>query len=119
VVVTGQCVEFGTVGLPYVPLAGCFRGLAAAFGPDAVTEAAGAAEPALRAMIEGAPPVERDERMAASIRLDEVVTTLLEHLSSERPSSSSSRTSTGRTPPRSTCCASRRASCNAVGCSWC
>ena len=29
VVVRGQCVEFGTVGLPYVPLAGVFRGLAA------------------------------------------------------------------------------------------
>jgi DNA-binding CsgD family transcriptional regulator/tetratricopeptide (TPR) repeat protein len=84
VVVTGQCIEFGTVGLPYVPLAGVFRGLAAAFGTDAVTEAAGAAEPALRAMIEGAPPVERDERMGID-RLDEVVTTLLEHLSSERP----------------------------------
>src|SRR5688572_33156768 len=54
VVVTGQCVEFGTVGLPYVPLAGVLRGLAAAFGADAVTEAAGAARPALRAMIDGA-----------------------------------------------------------------
>lgn len=84
VIVTGQCVEFGAVGLPYVPLAGVLRGLAAAFGADAVTEAAGAARPTLRAMIEGTPPVERDERTGID-RLDEVVTTLLEHLSSERP----------------------------------
>ena len=33
VVVTGQCVEFGAVGLPYVPLAGVLRGLAAASEP--------------------------------------------------------------------------------------
>jgi DNA-binding CsgD family transcriptional regulator/tetratricopeptide (TPR) repeat protein len=84
VAVTGQCVEFGTVGLPYVPLAGVFRGLAAAFGTDAVTEAAGAARPALRAMIEGATPAERDERTGVD-RLDEVVTTLLERLSADRP----------------------------------
>ncbi|MCU1418587.1 MAG: helix-turn-helix transcriptional regulator [Schumannella sp.] len=84
VVVTGQCVEFGTVGLPYVPLAGIFRGLAAAFGSDAVFEAAGAGRPALQGMIEGAAPVERDERMGIE-RLDEVVTTLLEQLSARRP----------------------------------
>ena len=84
VVVSGQCVEFGSVGLPYVPLAGVLRGLATAFGADAVTEAAGAARPTLRAMIEGAPPVERDERTGID-RLDEVFTTLVEHLSSERP----------------------------------
>ena len=36
------------------------------------------------AMIEGAPPAERDERMGIE-RLDEVVTTLLERLSAERP----------------------------------
>ena len=84
VVVTGQCIEFGTVGLPYVPLTGVFRGLAAEFGPDAVIEAAGASQPALRAMIDGAPPVERDERIGID-RLDEVVTTLLERLSAIRP----------------------------------
>ncbi|MEO8263590.1 MAG: AAA family ATPase [Pseudolysinimonas sp.] len=84
VVVTGQCVEFGTVGLPYVPLAGVFRGLAATFGADAVVEAAGAARPALRAMIDGGPPADRDERTGID-RLDEVVTTLLERLSSQRP----------------------------------
>ncbi len=84
VTVTGHCVEFGTVGLPYVPLAGIFRGLAAAFGDDAVFEAAGAGQAALRGLIEGAPPVERDERMGIQ-RLDEVVTTLLERLSARRP----------------------------------
>jgi DNA-binding CsgD family transcriptional regulator/tetratricopeptide (TPR) repeat protein len=84
VVVRGQCVEFGTVGLPYVPLAGVLRGLAAAFGPEAVVGASGATSPSLRAMIEGAPPADRDERTGID-RLDEVVTTLLERLSTERP----------------------------------
>jgi DNA-binding CsgD family transcriptional regulator/tetratricopeptide (TPR) repeat protein len=84
VVVSGQSVEFGTVGLPYVPLAGVFRGLAAAYGPDTVVEAAGASQQTLRAMIDGAPPVERDERMGID-RLDEVVTTLFERLSAIRP----------------------------------
>ncbi len=84
VVVTGHCVEFGTVGLPYVPLAGIFRGLAAAFGDDAVFEAAGAGQAALRGLIEGVQPVERDERMGIQ-RLDEVVTTLLERLSADEP----------------------------------
>ena len=84
VVVRGQCVEFGTVGLPYVPLAGVFRGLAAAFGSDAVLEAAGTVNPSLRALIDGTPAVERDERTGID-RLDEVVTTVLERLSSQQP----------------------------------
>lgn len=79
----GQCVEFGTVGLPYAPLAGVFRGLVKQFGEEAVFDAAAGAVSTLRSLVEVRTPVERDERLGVE-RLDEVVTTVLEQLSADR-----------------------------------
>ncbi len=83
IVTRGQCVEFGTVGLPYAPLAGVFRDLVRAVGDDAVFEAAAGAVSTLRSLVELRTPVERDERLGVE-RLDEVVTTVLEQLSRDR-----------------------------------
>lgn len=83
-VTRGQCVEFGDVGLPYAPLAGVFRDLVSAFGDDAVFAAAAGGVSTLRALVELRTPQERDERMGVE-RLDEVVTTVLERLSADRP----------------------------------
>ncbi|QEO10173.1 helix-turn-helix transcriptional regulator [Protaetiibacter larvae] len=84
VVTRGQCVEFGAVTPPYAPLTGVFRGLAAAFGEQAVFDAAAGGAATLRALVELRTPVERDERLGVE-RLDEVVTTVLEQLSADRP----------------------------------
>ena len=83
IVAIGQCVEFGTVGLPYVPIAGLIRGLADSLGMDAVLDAAGAGAGTLRDLIDGA----HSSRAASAAvdRLDEVVTNVLERLSAERP----------------------------------
>lgn len=83
VIARGQCVEFGTVGIPYAPLVGVLRDLVAAVGSDAVFSAAAGGAPTLRGLVEASTPVERDERLGAE-RLDEVVTTILETLSEAR-----------------------------------
>jgi len=83
VVVRGQCVEFGTVGIPYAPLVGVLRDLVDAVGSDAVFAAAGGGAPTLRTLVEAHAPIERDERLGVE-RLDEVVTTILEQLSADR-----------------------------------
>ena len=83
VVARGQCVEFGTVGIPYAPLVGVLRDLVAAVGSDAVFEAAAGGAGTLRTLVEARTPVDRDERLGVE-RLDEVVTTILETLSATR-----------------------------------
>ncbi|GMA92435.1 hypothetical protein GCM10025869_29640 [Homoserinibacter gongjuensis] len=45
VVARGQCVEFGTVGVPYAPLIGVLRDLVDAVGTEAVFAAAAGARP--------------------------------------------------------------------------
>ncbi len=84
VTVFGQCVEFGTVGIPYAPLVGVLRDLVDAVGADAVFAAAGGGATTLRTLVEARTPIERDERLGVD-RLDEVVTTIFERLSTERP----------------------------------
>ncbi len=84
ITVYGQCVEFGTVGIPYAPLVSVLRDLVDAVGAEAVLAAAGGGASTLRTLVEARTPVERDERLGVE-RLDEVVTTILERLSAERP----------------------------------
>ncbi len=79
----GQCAEFGSVGIPYVPIAGILRDLTARLGEDAVFEAAAGGVTLLRALVELRAPAERDERLGV-VRLDEVVTTVLERLAGNR-----------------------------------
>lgn len=83
VVARGQCVEFGTVGVPYAPLIGVLRDLVDAVGTEAVFAAAAGGAGTLRGLVEARTPAERDERLGVE-RLDEVVTTILETLSAER-----------------------------------
>ncbi len=83
VIARGQCVEFGTVGVPYAPLVGVLRDLVDAVGTEAVFAAAAGGAGTLRGLVEAHTPAERDERLGVE-RLDEVITTILETLSSER-----------------------------------
>ena len=78
----GQCVESATVDIPYAPLAGVFRAIERAIGPEAFLGAAGVGGPVLRSLAEGAPSARGQGGLD---RLDEVVTILLETLSAERP----------------------------------
>jgi DNA-binding CsgD family transcriptional regulator len=78
VVALGQCVEAATVAIPYAPLAGVLRSLGRELGMDAVIDAAGPGAAALRRLASGDP--DRDGG-GASMRLDEVITTVLETLS--------------------------------------
>ncbi|MGN6273302.1 MAG: helix-turn-helix transcriptional regulator [Protaetiibacter sp.] len=83
VIARGQCVEFGTVGVPYAPLIGVLRDLVDAVGTEAVFAAAAGGAGTLRGLVDGRAPVDRDERLGVE-RLDEVVTTILETLSVDR-----------------------------------
>ncbi|MET0480428.1 MAG: AAA family ATPase [Mycetocola sp.] len=85
IVLTGQCVDLGTVGAPYAPIKGVLRGLVEQIGADAVLDAGGPGRDALTALLPelGQTPFDRTE--SGSNRLHETVAVLLETVSQRSP----------------------------------
>ncbi len=84
--VVGQCVEMGENGLPYAPVAGALREVVAELGADALLTLAGPGHDVLSRVL---PELVTAPRAAddgdARGRLFELVTSLLERLSADRP----------------------------------
>jgi DNA-binding CsgD family transcriptional regulator/tetratricopeptide (TPR) repeat protein len=83
-VVVGQCIALGDVGLPFVPIAGAVRDLAAQLGTDTLLELAGPGRDVLPNLVPelgaGAGPV-----VDGQVRLFEVIAVLLERVAADRP----------------------------------
>jgi DNA-binding CsgD family transcriptional regulator/tetratricopeptide (TPR) repeat protein len=84
-VLSGQCIDLGAVRVPYAPISGLLRDLVAAYGVDAVLDAAGNGRRTLLGLLEGTRSgAEKDDRSDVD-RLNEVLTTLFEHFGAIRP----------------------------------
>ena len=82
-IVTGQCVDLGTLAPPYAPITGVLRSLAAQIGLDTVMEFAGPGRDALAVLLpEGASTA---EGASTGNRVLEAVTTVLERASADQP----------------------------------
>ncbi|MBP2414930.1 DNA-binding CsgD family transcriptional regulator/tetratricopeptide (TPR) repeat protein [Arthrobacter stackebrandtii] len=82
-VVTGQCVDLGSLATPYAPLTGVLRSLVAQLGLDAVVDFAGPGRDALALLLPevGAEP----DGSPTANRVLEAVSTVLERASASRP----------------------------------
>jgi DNA-binding CsgD family transcriptional regulator/tetratricopeptide (TPR) repeat protein len=83
-VVVGQAVDLGDVGLPFMPIAGAVRELAAQLGADQLLELAGPGRDVLPSLVPdlGAVP---DRVADGRVRLFEVMAVLLERVAADRP----------------------------------
>src|SRR6185312_3768205 len=82
-VITGQCVDLGSLATPYAPLTGVLRSLVAQLGLDAVVDFAGPGRDALALLLPEA-GAEPDGSPTAN-RVLEAVSTVLERASESRP----------------------------------
>ena len=84
-VVVGQCVDFGSVDVPYAPLAGIMRGIVGAYGVDSVTEAAGANRDTLWRLTEPERASASKDDDSGVNRPGELLTSLFERFAAIRP----------------------------------
>lgn len=82
-IVTGQCVDLGTLAPPYAPLTGVLRSLAAQIGLDTVLEYAGPGRDALALLLPEA-AVEL-EGLPTANRVLEAISTVFERASATQP----------------------------------
>ena len=83
-VVSGQSIALGDVGLPFVPIAGAVRDLAAQLGGDVLLELAGPGRDVLPSLVPEL-GVDAGPVVDGQVRLFEVIAVLLERVAADRP----------------------------------
>jgi DNA-binding CsgD family transcriptional regulator/tetratricopeptide (TPR) repeat protein len=84
-VLTGQCVDLGSVAAPYSPIQAVLRGLVAAVGADTVLDAGGPGAEALAALLPELPSRSPDAAAGRLNRVHDAVATVLETVSRQTP----------------------------------